>query len=225
MLTTEQIIGLDEAHLVEIDGYRLERRTAKAFHAMATAAQIDGIDLAIASGWRGFSRQLAIFNNKAQGRRPVLDANGHPLNVSQLSNADLLDAILLWSALPGTSRHHWGTDLDVYDKSRITAAALTLEAWEYEEGGPNHILHCWLEAHMHRYGFYRPYQHALGGVAPEPWHLSYWPVSSHCLEKLDVEVLAQTLAESSIELKSALLAQLPALVERYCWQVAQSPQY
>ena len=49
---------------------------------------------------------------------------------------------------------------------------------EYLAGGPFHRLTTWLDAHMHAFGFFRPYTTDRGGVAPEPWHLSYAPVAS-----------------------------------------------
>ncbi|WP_028115580.1 M15 family metallopeptidase [Ferrimonas senticii] len=219
MLTTEQMLGLDDSHLVAVEQAQLERRCAKAFSAMQLAAAADGIDMQIASGWRSFERQLAIFNGKAQGLRPLLDRDGVRLDPLLLSQADLLDAILLWSALPGTSRHHWGTDLDLFDGAQISAKSLQLEPWEYQAGGPNYRLSQWLQQHMADYGFYLPYQQDLGGVLPEPWHLSYAPVSAHTI--FDVDALAAQLKQSPIELKSSILAQLPGLVERYCQRIAE----
>ena len=48
---------------------------------------------------------------------------------------------------------------------------------EYHAGGPFHRLTTWLDAHMHAFGFFRPYTTDRGGVSPEPWHLSYAPVA------------------------------------------------
>ena len=53
--------------------------------------------------------------------RPLLDANNQPLDALQLGETERLHAILHWSALPGTSRHHWGTDLDIYDPDCLPA--------------------------------------------------------------------------------------------------------
>ena len=45
-------------------------------------------------------------------------------------------AILVWSALPGASRHHWGTDLDVFDRAvQPPGEPLELLARHYEPGG------------------------------------------------------------------------------------------
>ena len=67
--------------------------------------------------------------------RPLLDARNQPLDALQLGETERLHAILHWSALPGTSRHHWGTDLDIYDPDCLPAGTrLALEPWEYEGG-------------------------------------------------------------------------------------------
>jgi len=52
-------------------------------------------------------RQAEIWNAKAAGLRPVLDANEQPIDTGTLSERELVFAILRWSALPGASRHHW----------------------------------------------------------------------------------------------------------------------
>ena len=78
-----------------------------------------GFDLRICSSFRSFERQLAIWNNKASGLRPVLDDSGAEININQLGEWQQAQAILRWSALPGASRHHWGTDFDIYDASAI----------------------------------------------------------------------------------------------------------
>ncbi|SHI15867.1 M15 family metallopeptidase [Ferrimonas marina] len=222
MLTPSQLLGLDDEHLVDCQGQRLERRTARAFEAMAKGANEAGFALNICSGWRSFERQQRIFNGKARGERPLQDGQGRACQVEQMSEADILDAILAWSALPGTSRHHWGTDLDVYDGNRIEASALKLEPWEYQEGGPCHELSQWLEQNMADYGFFRPYREDLGGVRPEPWHLSYQPLAVPALKQFDAQALAELLEGSDLALKQSVLAQLPGLIDRYCFRIAEA---
>ncbi|SPY94009.1 D-alanyl-D-alanine carboxypeptidase [Proteus mirabilis] len=65
-----------------------------------------------ASFIRSFERQLAIWNGKFEGTRPVLDAESQPIDIQTLSEGQRCEAILKWSALPGASRHHWGTEID-----------------------------------------------------------------------------------------------------------------
>src|SRR5688572_23302102 len=115
--TADQLTGRARSHLVELSGptCTLHREAAAPFLAMRAAAAADGIDLVAFSSFRDFDRQLGIWNGKFRGERPMQDRQGRPLDVARLTAAERLAAILWWSALPGTSRHHWGTDFDVLD--------------------------------------------------------------------------------------------------------------
>ncbi|MBF1995034.1 M15 family metallopeptidase [Serratia symbiotica] len=179
MITTEMLTGRSTEHLAPLSGnHRLQPAAVVAFLAMQQAAQVAGFDLQPASTFRDFARQLAIWNGKFCGERPVFDKVGQPIDVTLLSTAERCEAILRWSALPGASRHHWGSDLDVYDPSLLPEGQkLQLEPWEYEQGGNFHPLDQWLTAHMAEFGFYRPFSTAGNGVAVEPWHLSYRPLA------------------------------------------------
>ncbi len=42
----------------------------------------------IASGFRDFSRQRAIWNGKYEGELPILDSNSQPLNKAALSDEE-----------------------------------------------------------------------------------------------------------------------------------------
>jgi hypothetical protein len=56
---------------------------------------------------------------------------------------------------------------------------------EVSPGGIFHPLHKWLDENIHMFGFFRPYKFFKGGMYPEPWHLSYAPLSMQIVE-LDV---------------------------------------
>src|SRR5690606_22475475 len=126
---------------------------------------------------RSFQRQLEIWNGKVRGERAVLDEWGRPLELRGMSETEQVLAILRWSALPGSSRHHWGTDLDVYDSSRLpTGYRIQLSVEETRGKGACARFHSWLGGYLRSArnpGFFRPYDRDRGGVAPEPWHLSY----------------------------------------------------
>ncbi|ABL99852.1 D-alanyl-D-alanine carboxypeptidase-related protein [Shewanella amazonensis SB2B] len=188
---------------------------AKAFAAMQHQAAKAGIKLAVTSGYRSFERQLAIWNAKATGKRPLLDAKGQPLDGSSLDADKLIDTILLWSALPGCSRHHWGTDLDVFDAARIEKDALKLEAWEYAKDGPCHALANWLIESGEAFGFFLPYQAGKSGVSPEPWHISFAPAAQFAINQFDTNLLRSVIAASDMALKDTVLLRLDTLVERY----------
>ena len=193
-LSTAQLTGRDDSHLVELpSGHRLQPAVAEAFSALQRDAQEAGFDLAIASSFRSCSRQLAIWNAKASGERRVHDDAGREITISNLAPQEQLAAILRYSALPGSSRHHWGTDLDVFDAAAMAPDySLELSPVEVAPGGIFDPLHCWLDQRMaagESRGFYRPYSQDLGGVAPERWHLSYAPLSAHCERQLSAKLL------------------------------------
>jgi hypothetical protein len=82
-------------------------------------------------------------------------------------------------------------------------------------GGPFYGLHCWLDANMARYGFFRPYRTFRGGVHPEAWHLSYAPVSVAALDALTREILAEAVRASDMLGKDLVLERIDQLYARY----------
>lgn len=216
-LTALQLTGIIAPPLSEVEpGRFLQPVVAAAYQAMQQAAAADGIELRIASGWRDFSRQQAIVKAKLNGERPVYDAAQQPVALAGLSPAAQIEAILLYSALPGASRHHWGTDLDVWDQAAVPADyVLLLTPTEYAAGGPFNDLNDWLSHHAAQFGFFRPYRTFRGGVAAEPWHLSYQPLASHYLQQLSLPMLEEAILQSELPAREAICALLPALYQRY----------
>ncbi len=217
MLTVEMLTGRSTDHLVTLGGsHRLQFNATKAFLAMQQTATKAGFKLQSASAFRDFSRQQLIWNEKFTGLRPVLDTHSQPLDISQLSEGELCEAILHWSALPGASRHHWGTEIDVYDPLRIpTGQTLQLEPWEYEAGGYLAELNDWLTENMSTFDFYRPFTAIDAGVAYEPWHISYWPLAHEAEQLLTPEVIKQVLQQEEIYGKNWLINNLNYVFERY----------
>ena len=187
--------------------------------AMGKAARQWGFDIQVASGFRSFERQLTIWNQKALGHRPLLDRQGQALGSEErakLPSRELLATIMRWSAIPGASRHHWGSELDVYDQKRVHDPKLTPK----EATGPLAPLHSWLDENMHRWNFFRPYREDLGGVSPEPWHLSYSPVSLPYLEQYSLELFEQTIDDPQLQLKELLLEQSQDIYHRYIREIS-----
>lgn len=206
----KQLTGQDESHLVQLPcGHRLQEAAAQAFAALQLDARRAGFELAIASSYRSFTRQLAIWNGKASGQRRIHDDAGHEVAIDTLSSSEQLGAILRYSALPGSSRHHWGTDLDVFDAAAIAPDySLQLSPSEVAPGGVFDPLHCWLDRRMaagKSWGFYRPYSLDRGGVAAERWHLSYAPLSANCERQLTAELLLACWEDRRAEEASLLL--------------------
>jgi LAS superfamily LD-carboxypeptidase LdcB len=213
-----ELTGRARTHVVELAEPRcvLHYEAAASFLAMKDAAAVDGIDLVPRSSFRDFDTQLRIWNEKWCGQRPLYDRQGHALERTSLPDAEVVDVILCWSAVPGGSRHHWGTDVDVIDGARLAPGqSVELKPEHYSPGNLFEALSAWLDAHMHRFGFFRPYRVDRGGVSPEPWHLSYGPVSLPALESLSLSMLRHVLDGSGILGKPYVLARLPEIYTRF----------
>jgi LAS superfamily LD-carboxypeptidase LdcB len=213
-----ELTGRARSHIVELSQPRcgLHYEAAASFLAMRDAALQAGIDLVPRSSFRDFETQLGIWNRKWNGERKLYDRQGRELERRQLSDAQVLDAILCWSAIPGGSRHHWGSDIDVIDASSVPPGySVELVPAEYAPDGIFARLSAWLDANMQRFGFFRPYCNDRGGVSPEPWHLSYAPVSLPALESLSLSMLRHVLETSAIEGKPQVLARLPEIYTRF----------
>lgn len=186
------------------------------FMNLRRAALADGFDLKPVSAFRDFDRQLAIWNGKFSGERPLYDAAGSAIDASQLSPPERIAAILRWSALPGASRHHWGTDVDLIDANALApGAGVQLSAEEYSDSGPFGPLTAWLATNAARFGFFRPYRGVLSGVQAEPWHFSFAPVAESARRALGPSVLGAALASAPLMGKDHVLNRLDELHARY----------
>jgi LAS superfamily LD-carboxypeptidase LdcB len=194
----------------------LHAQVVTPFLNLRRAAQADGIDLVPMSSFRDFARQLVIWNGKFSGERPMYDAAGALLEAGALTAMERIDAILLWSALPGASRHHWGTDLDLVDRGAPAAGyQIKLTREEFAPGGPFARLDQWLDAHAARFGFFRPFKGLRSGVQPEPWHFSFAPIAEQARRSLSPAVLHAAIAGAPLLGKEAVLARLDELHARY----------
>ena len=190
------LFGLSEDHLVDLDdGIKVHEAIVEPFRALRDRAANEGIDLAVASGFRSYDRQKTIFDEKWQGKRAVLSDDDSLLDRSEFEDSEWLDRILRFSALPGTSRHHWGTDIDVFDRAALSAGQRpALLPSEYQAKGVFARLGEWLQEHMARdnaEGFFRPYDVDAGGVSVEPWHLSFRPTAERFAEKMSAKALRE----------------------------------
>jgi LAS superfamily LD-carboxypeptidase LdcB len=221
-----ELTGRSRGHVIELaePPCCLHREVAGPFLAMRAAAARDGIDLVPFSSFRDFERQLAIWNAKASGERELRDAGGRLLDAMALDEDARVAAILCWSALPGASRHHGGTDLDVMDAAALPPGyRLQVIPEEYAPGGVFARLGAWLEAHAADYGFYRPYTSWRGGVQPEPWHLSYAPVAEAALAQYSAAVLREALDAAPLAARAAVERVLPEVLSRYVMNVDAPP--
>lgn len=169
------LMGIDESHLTTLETYKLTPNTADAFCAMQTAALQDGIDLQLVSAYRSFARQQQIFEDKytrytAEGLTPTA----------------AIQRILEYSTIPGTSRHHWGTDIDITDANAPNQKHLLVPE-KFHGNGPFAPLHQWMQTNAYRFGFYLVYTDDASrtGFAYEPWHYTYLPEAKAFLKQYD----------------------------------------
>ncbi len=219
MSDLEKIItGKSTNHLIldEKSGKFIHRDMLKDFQNLRVQAALAGFNLSIASSYRSFEDQLKIWNEKAQGVRPVLNSESLKLDISTLPQHELVYAILRWSALPGASRHHWGSDFDVYDSVALPVDyKIKLTPDETVGSGVFAAFHSWLDDNLENHSFFRPYAVDSNGIAPERWHLSYLPLAEHFQKNLTYELIESTVVSSEIELKETLLKELPEIYSRF----------
>jgi LAS superfamily LD-carboxypeptidase LdcB len=221
--TPLELTGRTRSHVSELaePPCVLHPAAAGALRQLRSAARAQGFELLPVSSFRDFDRQLAIWNGKYRGERALLDHGGQPLAAAALSPEQRVEAILAWSALPGASRHHWGSDCDVIDAAALPAGtAVQLLEQDYAAGGRYAGLSAWLDEHAAAFGFFRPYDRDRGGVRPEPWHLSFAPLAVTALAAMTPGMLIDALAGADLEGRSAVLARLPELYARYVTAVA-----
>ncbi len=223
LLDERELTGRARTHVVQYDAPRFaaQPEAAEAFLAMREAARGAGIDLLPYSSFRDYRMQLRIWNAKFSGRAPLYDIDGRPRDFAALSEAQIIDCILNWSALPGGSRHQWGTEIDVVDGAAMPPGYLPkLLPEEVRPGGIFSRLHGWLDEHAARFGFFRPYRRDQGGMYPEPWHLSYATRSVPALAQVTPELLTRVTQDAGILGKALVLARIPEIYQRHILNVA-----
>ncbi|MEO6186359.1 MAG: M15 family metallopeptidase [Steroidobacteraceae bacterium] len=222
----QQLTGRSRSHIVDVPEppCSLHQAVVAPFMALRAAAAADGIDLMPVSSFRDFDRQLTIWNGKCRGERELRGPDGVVLDANSLGDDALVSTVLHWSALPGASRHHWGTDMDVIDAAAMPPGYRPrLETEEFAAGGVFARLDAWLAERSAELGFYRPYGSYRGGFQPEPWHLSYAPVASQALAQFSVQLLQAALDQIELAASAAVRRALPRIVETYVMNVDAAP--
>lgn len=151
-------------------GMFLREECYRAFTRMFEAARHDGIELLIVSATRSFAYQKWIWERKWSGKVRV---GGFDLSRKFSDPVERSREILRYSAMPGTSRHHWGTDIDINSVEP-----------RYFQTPEGRRVYQWLAVHAGRYGFCQVYSSrgtGRQGYEEEPWHWSYLPLSRQLL--------------------------------------------
>ncbi|MGI9546435.1 MAG: M15 family metallopeptidase [Flavobacteriaceae bacterium] len=184
-----ELMGKEEIDLYG-EGIDLRKKAHDAFVEMRNAASKDGIDIKIVSSYRSFDRQVVIFERKFLNYTEELG----------LEPLEAIDKIIEYSTIPGTSRHHWGTEIDIIDANGKTEGDVLVPE-KFLSDGPFGDLKIWMDENSQKFDFYLVYtdEPKRRGFKFEPWHYSYAPLSipmlttfrkrniMHYLEKEDFE--------------------------------------
>lgn len=211
------LTGRENSLLGNVDGHQLQKEVITAFKGMQKKALADGVNIKIVSSFRNFERQQIIWDAKVSGERKVLDDHGELVDLAKLSELKKVEAIMRFSALPGSSRHHWGTEIDVFDGNIKEKRDVQLTPQESIEDF--RLLNEWLDENMNDFGFYRPYANDLGGVSPELWHLSYAMISQDYYLEYNIECFKKNIEISNIALKAVIKDNLEYLFEKFVLNV------
>ena len=159
------------------------------FKQMQNDAKKEGVEIEIVSGYRNYEKQKSIWNNKYN--------KNFERRIFGVKN---INRIIQYSTIPGTSRHHWGTDIDIIDKRFIPKGDLLIEK-NYTENGIYSELFSWMKKNSKKYGFYLVYDDSpeRKGFKFEPWHYSYKPLSVEFLQRfIDRNLLFKITQDSSL---------------------------
>ncbi len=164
---THRAFTLVDEKYADRAGLYLQKGTYHSFIAMHEAAKKAGLDIIIRSATRNFWTQKDIWERKWQGKVKLS---------SGISAAEISDpkeralAILAYSSMPGSSRHHWGTDIDINAFNN-----------RYFETGIGKDIYDWMSVHAASFGFCQPYSEKglqrPDGYEEEKWHWSYLPIA------------------------------------------------
>ncbi|PKA82296.1 D-alanyl-D-alanine carboxypeptidase-like protein [Ulvibacter sp. MAR_2010_11] len=198
----DQLIGKGNPDIIGATYTSKMHKDAKtALQNMSTEAAQHGIRIEVVSAYRSFERQKEIFEGKYK-RFTGLGAT--PM--------DAIKKIIEYSTIPGTSRHHWGTDLDLIDANAPRPESV-LQPQHFHGDGPFCKLKDWLHENANAFGFFEVYTNNANrkGFKYEPWHFSYAPVSKPMLQaykELDVQqILLEEKIEGAEHFSEAFIAQ------------------
>ena len=164
----QDFVRVESAYTAKENIY-LRKAAYDAFIQMHQAARAEGVVIRIISATRNFEDQKRIWEKKWIREK-----------YKGWSDADKAKDILLYSSMPGTSRHHWGTDMDFN--------SVELAYFEQTEGKK---LYSWLTKNAGRFGFVQTYtskEHGRAGYQEEKWHWSYLPLSEIMLRSYNTSV-------------------------------------
>ena len=171
-ITQNDLLGKSKRQLYG-QSYQLLKEASASFDKLAKEAKKEGFRIFAASSYRSFEHQKRIWNNKYK-----------KFTQQGLSPKESILKIVEYSTIPGTSRHHWATEVDVIDLSKTTPEN-PLSAEHFTGKGVYADLKKWLDEKAEGFGFYEVYTNVpkRKGFKYEPWHFSYRPQSCNMLTR------------------------------------------
>lgn len=168
----DELIGKGKPALFGED-FKLRDEARLQFNLMRKAAKENGFKIHVVSSYRSYDHQNNIWTRKYKN-----------FTQSGLSPMKAIEKIIEYSTIPGTSRHHWGTDLDIIDSTKGIPDN-PLSETHFNKGGRMHNFKLWLDENAEKYGFHLVYTNnpSRKGFAYEPWHFSYKPLSIKMLKE------------------------------------------
>ena len=170
-ISVQELIGKGKPKLYG-NGYALREAAHLAFLKMKTEALKEGIHIQPVSSYRSFNHQKSIWQRKYKRYKN-----------QGFTETQSIQKIINYSTIPGTSRHHWATDIDIID-ANVPAPKNVLREENFHNNGAYVALKKWMDTHANAFGFYLVYTNDADrkGFKYEPWHYSYKPLSQNFLK-------------------------------------------
>lgn len=184
LISYEELIGKGKPELFG-ENFKLRKEACDAFLNMKAEALKSGISLKVVSSYRDYKHQNMIWERKYKRYRS-----------QGLTHETTIKKIMEYSTIPGTSRHHWGTELDIVD-ANVKQPKNVLNPLNFEDTACFGRFKQWMDTHSKDFGFYLVYTNETNrkGFKYEPWHYSYKPLSQPYLSEyrqLDISEIIKT---------------------------------
>ena len=200
---TGKVKRQDNSLFIKIDEAHTERNiyliypVYEAYKEMYKAALADGVKLIVTSGHRTFVEQVVEWE---------LRWNNPGTETSFANDIEKAKYVLQYRSMPCTTRHHWGTDIDLN--------SFKPAYYETDEGIK---VYDWLKENAEKFGFFQPYteydEKRQVGYMEEKWHWSYKPLSQLML----AEYLRLVTIEDIVGFKGdAAAKRLPIISDWVC---------
>jgi D-alanyl-D-alanine carboxypeptidase len=166
----ENLKTLDVSYTAGGKTVQLNSKVAEAVVKMIDAMRAAGIDnVSVTSGYRTYDYQKTLFE-----RYLAEEKANHP----SLSDEEIKQIVLSYSAYPGTSEHQTGLCVDLYTDEMVGLWNYGSETPDnpYDKGFAETDAFVWLREHAHEYGFILRFPENKTGVTGysyESWHYRY----------------------------------------------------